>query len=291
MIQERAYGKINLGLSIIGKRSDGYHRIDTVFQSIALHDTVYIEAADSFQLTCSQAALACNTSNLAYKAYAALGAYRNKSSAAVHIHLEKRIPLAAGLAGGSADAAAVLRGLNRFWRLGLTAETLCHIGATLGADVPFCVQGGTQRGQGTGEVLTPMAPLPSWPVCILHPPVSVQTGMAYAWFDEQQVHKEVWMEKIVQSVQSADRERLSGCWGNSFESSVFPRVPAAAQCRNILKTYGLVPLLSGSGPTVFAFIPPTIAASSFRRLQQEANTAGIEVYRTHLVRGNGQNDG
>ena len=141
MIEEIGCGKINLALAITGRRDDGYHDIDTIFQSIGLHDVIRLEEADEFLLTCSNPALACDETNLAYKAYAALLPYR-RGPKGVRIHIEKNIPVAAGLAGGSTDCAAVLRGLNRLWRLGLTTEELCRIGASIGADVPFCVCGG-----------------------------------------------------------------------------------------------------------------------------------------------------
>ena len=146
-IVETGYGKINLALAITGRRSDGYHDIDTVFQSIGLCDTVTLQDADEWQLTCSVPGLACDETNLAYKAWQALCPYK-KDNQPVAIHIEKNIPIAAGLAGGSTDCAAVLRGLNRLWGLGLSQADLCHIGTGLGADVPFCICGGTMRGTG-----------------------------------------------------------------------------------------------------------------------------------------------
>ena len=126
MIEEIGCGKINLALAFTGRRDDGYHDIDTIFQSIGLHDVIRLEEADEFLLTCSNSALACDETNLAYKAYKALLPYR-RGPKGVCIHIEKNIPVAAGLAGGSTDCAAVLRGLNRLWRLGLTPEELCRI--------------------------------------------------------------------------------------------------------------------------------------------------------------------
>ena len=159
MIEEKAYGKINLALRITGRRDDGYHDIDTVFQSIGLYDTIRLEPADCVEISCSEPALPCDRSNLAYKAYEALRPYC-KGKAGVRIHIVKKIPIAAGLAGGSTDCAAVLRGLNRLWHLGLSYDQLCRIGARLGADVPFCIRGGTARGTGIGEILKKLPSLP-----------------------------------------------------------------------------------------------------------------------------------
>ena len=133
MISESAYGKINLAMRIIGRRPDGYHEVDTVYQSVALHDTVTIEESSVFRLTADRSDLVCDETNLAYKAYKALAPFCEVLRP-VHIRLEKRLPVAAGLAGGSADCAAVLRGLNRFWDLNLKASDLERIGAALGAD-------------------------------------------------------------------------------------------------------------------------------------------------------------
>ena len=149
-IVETGYGKINLALAITGAREDGYHNIDTIFQSIGLCDTVTLREAEEFQLTCSVESLPCDETNLAYRAWKALCPYK-KDNHGVAIHIEKRIPIAAGLAGGSTDCAAVLRGLNRLWELSLSQQELCRIGAKLGADVPFCICGGTMRGTGIGE--------------------------------------------------------------------------------------------------------------------------------------------
>lgn len=176
-IVEKGYGKINLALAITGRRADGYHNIDTIFQSIGLCDAVTVSEADVFELTCSQPSLACDETNLAYKAWKALCPYK-KDNQQVAIHIEKHIPIAAGLAGGSTDCAAVLRGLNRLWGLGLSEKELCRIGAGLGADVPFCICGGTMRGTGIGEELKRLPPLPAWPVVIVHPRVPVQTKQA-----------------------------------------------------------------------------------------------------------------
>lgn len=181
-IVETGYGKINLALAITGAREDGYHNIDTIFQSIGLCDTVMLREAGKFQLTCSVESLPCDETNLAYRAWKALCPYK-KDNHQVAIHIKKRIPIAAGLAGGSTDCAAVLRGLNRLWKLSLSQQELCRIGAKLGADVPFCICGGTMRGTGIGEQLRRLPSLPSWPVVVLHPRVAVQTKRAYALFD------------------------------------------------------------------------------------------------------------
>ena len=283
MIEEIGYGKINLALAITGKRDDGYHNIDTVFQSIALHDIVQLEEAEEWQLTCSVPELACDDSNLAYKAFAALQPYSQGRCARVHI--DKHIPIAAGLAGGSTDCAAVLRGLNRLWQLGLSQEALCRIGAALGADVPFCVCSGSQRGRGIGDQLERLPSLPAWEVIIIHPQVPVYTGKAYGLFDQSAQIKPVAVEHVVQAVQQQNFAMLTASMGNTFEELVIPDVPLIETCRNLLQAHGLRPLMAGSGPTVFALVPPQENGQQvYDKIRDAASTQPMDVYISRLVR-------
>lgn len=285
MIEEKGYGKINLALAITGRRDDGYHNIDTIFQSVELCDTIQIEEAPGLELTCSDASLPCDETNLAYRAFAALAPYSRKRRGA-RIHIDKHIPLAAGLAGGSADGAAVLRGLNRLWQLGLTAEELCRIGASIGADVPFCLLGGTMRGRGIGDVLEPLRPLPPWKVIILHPPVPVYTGRAYALFDACPPLKTVLVDAAAAAAEARDFQGLAEAMGNTFEELVMPDVPLIGECRRLLMSHGLRPLMAGSGPTVFALVPPDgDACGVYEALTEEAEPYGADVYLSALSRG------
>jgi 4-diphosphocytidyl-2-C-methyl-D-erythritol kinase len=170
----KARAKINLALDVLFRRPDGYHEVAMVMQSVALADRVTLEADSAISVAATAAELECGPSNLAYRA-AALLRERCGVDCGVRITLEKNIPLAAGLAGGSADAAAVLRGLNRLWGLGLKLAELENIGAALGSDVPFCLRGGTALATGRGEALAPLPPLPSVWVVLAKPPVAVST--------------------------------------------------------------------------------------------------------------------
>lgn len=288
MIEEWGYGKINLALEITGRRDDGYHTIDTVFQSVSLRDRIQLERSDQFQLTCSNPQLACDESNLAYRAFAALKPYHSGPHG-VSIHIDKQIPLAAGLAGGSTDCAAVLRGLNRLWNLGFSTEALCRIGASLGADVPFCICGGTMRGKGIGDVLQTLPALPDWEVLILHPHVPVYTGRAYALFDEHPSQLQpVGVDAVVTAAEIRDLPALIRSMGNTFEQLVIPGVPQIDICRQLLRQQGLRPLMAGSGPTVFAVVPPEQDGTMlYRQICQEAaqQAIGIDVYQCTLVRG------
>ena len=284
-ITEIGSGKINLALAITGCREDGYHNIDTIFQSIGLYDTVTLTEAEEFQLTCSVESLPCDETNLAYRAWKALCPYK-KDNHQVAIHIEKRIPIAAGLAGGSTDCAAVLRGLNRLWNLSLSQEELCRIGAKLGADVPFCLCGGTMRGTGIGERLRVLSPLPPWPVALVHPRVAVETKRAYALFDGHKEHGTIDVDAVEAAIEKDDFEALTDAMGNTFEELVMPDVPQVAQCRDRLASLGLQPLMAGSGPTVFALVPPT-REEEVRR--QVMTWADVDTYMTTIVkRGDGE---
>ena len=239
-----------------------------------------VSEADAFELTCSQPSLACDETNLAYKAWKALCPYK-KDNQQVAIHIEKHIPIAAGLAGGSTDCAAVLRGLNRLWGLGLSEKELCRIGAGLGADVPFCICGGTMRGTGIGEELKRLPPLPAWPVVIVHPRVPVQTKQAYALFDSRSHTAPVAVDAVEQAVRAGDFQGLTAAMGNTFEELVIPNVPQVADCQQRLTALGLQPLMAGSGPTVFALVPP---GQEETVRSQTAAWHDVDVYMTAIVK-------
>ena len=188
---------------------------------------------------------------------------------------------AAGLAGGSTDCAAVLRGLNRLWGLGLSEKELCRIGAGLGADVPFCICGGTMRGTGIGEELKRLPPLPAWPVVIVHPRVPVQTKQAYALFDSRSHTAPVAVDAVEQAVRAGDFQGLTVAMRNTFEELVIPNVPQVADCQQRLTALGLQPLMAGSGPTVFALVPP---GQEEAVRSQMAAWHDVDVYMTAIVK-------
>ena len=239
-----------------------------------------VSEADAFELTCSQPSLACDETNLAYKAWKALCPYK-KDNQQVTIHIEKHIPIAAGLAGGSTDCAAVLRGLNRLWGLELPETELCRLGAGLGADVPFCICGGTMRGTGIGEELKRLPPLPAWSVVIVHPRVPVQTKQAYALFDSRIQTAPVAVDAVEQAVRAGDFQGLTAAMGNTFEELIIPNVPQVADCQQRLTALGLQPLMAGSGPTVFALVPP---GQEETVRSQTASWHDVDVYMTAIVK-------
>jgi 4-diphosphocytidyl-2-C-methyl-D-erythritol kinase len=276
MIEEKAYGKVNLALRIVRRREDGYHDIDTLFQSIALCDTITLEPAPDIVLTCSNSGLPCDETNLAYQAAQALCSHCGISRGA-RIHIEKRLPMAAGLAGGSADCAAVLRGLNQLWQLHLTAEELCRIGVELGADVPFCIRGGTARGRAKGEELTELPALPPWPILLVHPHLAVHTNKAYGKFDKTEIQHIIDMDTMEQAVRAGSAEAVEAAMGNTFEELVIPDNPQIAEYKKILEQASLKPLMSGSGPTLFALLPPSIDSTALEMIERNVGDADVFI--------------
>lgn len=252
VLTEKAYAKINLGLNILGKRPDGYHEVAMIMQSVGLADTITLQPAEELQVTCNLAGLSCDQSNLATRA-ALLLAKEAGLKPQVRIHLEKKIFLAAGLAGGSTDAAAVLRGLNKFWGLGYNNDRLRYLAAQLGSDVPFCIEGGTALATGRGERIKALPDLPET-FCVLAKPrgVEVSTAWVYTHYDP---HRVVRIPNIyaLQEHVSEGGMKLRPFLGNVLETVTIPKLPLLASLKaDMLAAGAYYAMMSGSGPTVFA---------------------------------------
>lgn len=249
-----AFAKINLYLSVIDRRSDGYHDIETVFQTVGLSDEVRIgTAAHELTLTCNVPALE-GDDNLALRA-AQLLRERHAPGRGAHIALTKRIPIAAGLAGGSTDAAAALVGLNDLWQTKLSVDELRAIGAEIGSDVPFLITGGTARGVGRGEVLQALAPLRECWFVLLHPAIEVSAGRVYNHpalrkSREERIHG---ITSSFEGVLAAiGRGSIVDVLYNAMEIPVFLEYPELAVLKQRLLDAGCAgALMSGSGPTLF----------------------------------------
>lgn len=253
-LTETGYAKINLGLDVLGLRPDRYHEVAMVMQTISLADTITITESPELVVTTDRTGLEGGPSNLAYKAAVLMGEVAHREPR-VHIHIEKKIFLAAGLAGGSTDAAAVLRGLNRYWELHLSVEKLERLGAKLGSDVPFCVAGGTALATGRGEILTPLPDLPPLQLVLAKPVLEISTPWAYREFDKQKnvVHPDI--EGMVQAVQTGDVQGVLQRCGNVLEPVTAGAHPEIREIRQqmLQNGAGLV-MMSGSGPTVFGIL-------------------------------------
>lgn len=255
-IELKAYGKINIGLDVIRKREDGYHDLDMIMQTVGVYDDVIISREDgtqTYEIEVSTDAdiLPNDKGNLAFMAAKVLmEAYDIKSK--VKIHINKRIPIAGGMAGGSADCAAVLRGVNKLFQLGLTDEQLQEYGVKLGADVPYCIVGGTKRVQGIGEILTDLPTPPKCYVIIAKPDAFVSTKFVYSHIRPAQIENHPDIDGIIESIKAGDLYGMCEKIANVMEDVTIPEYPIIQKVKDILKSNGAVnALMSGSGPTVF----------------------------------------
>ena len=272
--------KINIGLAITGKREDGYHDIDSIFQSIRLSDSIYFAKHHSIVFSGGapelpeymQKLVTYGEENLALKALRAIQAYTGCKAGAA-IHLLKRVPIQAGLGGGSADAAAMLVGLNRFWDLRLTQEELLQIGATLGSDVPFLLQGGTARGTGRGEILTyGKSPDPHW-LLLVKPKVSVSTAVAYGRFTNKSIATKQTIDTVQQHLENNDLKSAFLTSANTFEELLFPDHEELVICKEFFTSRGYPTIMTGSGPTMVVLLDKPMEAL---QLQEEIKAAGYD---------------
>ena len=263
----KALGKINLGLDVLGKRPNGYHDVRMVMQTIYLYDQITIEKKPEpgIELKTNLFYLPVNENNLAYRA-ASLLMDEFHLPGGVKMTLTKHIPVAAGMAGGSSNAAAVLHGMNRMYDLGLSMEELMKRGVTLGADVPYCIMRGTVLAEGIGEILTPLPPMPKCQIVVAKPPVSVSTKMVYEKLDAHSswVHPDI--DGILEGLKEADLFKVASCMGNVLENVTIPEYPVIEKIKQSMKDAGaLNAMMSGSGPTVFGIF----------KERSQAKTSGI----------------
>lgn len=252
-MQLRAMAKINLGLDVIRKREDGYHEVRMVMQTIRMFDCLIMTRTEKegIELESNLKFLPLNESNLAYKA-ADLMMQRKKEKGGVHIYLQKRIPVSAGMAGGSADAAAALFGMNRMFHMGCSAKELRKIGLTLGADVPYCLMRGTALAEGIGEKLTPVAPCPECAVLIAKPAISVSTRFVYENLHAEQITDHPDINGLIRAIERGSLDEMIPCMGNVLERVSIPAYPIIGEIKDkMMKCGARISMMSGSGPTVF----------------------------------------
>ena len=253
----QAHAKVNLYLDVIGKRTDGYHEIETIFHSIGLHDDVYLRkrADRQIRVHCEHPHVPSDPRNLAYRA-AKLLLDDTPDLNGVNIKIVKRIPVAAGLGGGSADAAAVLCGMNALFDLGLTRAELMQLGVQLGADVPFCILGGAALGRGIGEILTPLPPLEKTWILLANPGFAISTAWVYQQINLSLTAPQKNVTMLTRYLQNGELFNVVRHLYNGLEVPVLAKYPAVAEIKTKL---GNCPgscgvLMSGSGATVVAFM-------------------------------------
>ena len=255
-VYEKAPAKINLMLDVLSKREDGFHEVEMIMTMVDLADRLEMEELSRNTIVISSQAgyIPLDEKNLAFQA-ARLIKERYKVDKGVYIHLDKKIPVAAGLAGGSSDAAAALRGLNRLWGLGIPLDKLSRLGAELGSDVPFCVTGGTAIARGRGEQLEQIAGPPQCWVILAKPPINVSTADVYGRFRLSQVEQHPSTEGMAAELAAGSFTGMCQQLGNVLESVTLKLHPEVEQLKESMRKLGADGvLMSGSGPTVFGLV-------------------------------------
>ncbi len=272
----RAYAKINIGLNILGKRSDGYHDIETVFHEIDCFDEIEIEQHDTLEITADSILVPNDESNLCIVAANLLKKER-RIQQGVMINLKKNIPVGAGLGGGSSDAAAVLYGLNQFWKLRLSKNQLRTLAGQIGSDVPFFIEGGTAYATGRGEILESFSlALPFW-IAVVTPLIHISTALAYSQYAPKRNIKASGLQtKLMKQI--SNPQKLATIAKNDFELPAFRIYPELSSIKEKLIGMGAVfSLMSGSGSSMYGFFEnekkALSAISSFPKNYQTSITA------------------
>lgn len=284
----KAYGKINLGLDVVRRREDGYHEVRMVMQTVGIYDTIDLVRIPqkTIKVETNLYYLPNDSNNLVYKA-AKLLMDEFGIQEGVSIKLQKFIPVAAGMAGGSSDAAAVLFGVNKMFRLGLTMSQLMERGVKIGADVPYCLMRGTALAEGIGEKLTRLPSVPQCQVLIAKPPVNVSTKYVYENLHANDLRAEEHpdIDGMVEAIRSSDLHGIVKRFGNVLERVTLKEYPVIGEIKDKMKKLGAVgTLMSGSGPTVFGlFENPQLAANAYEELRYgEASKLTKQVYLTNF---------
>lgn len=286
-LELKALGKINLGLDILGRRENGYHDVRMVMQTVYLYDRVILEKTrePGIEISTNLPYLPVNENNIAYKA-AELLQREFGIREGIRISLEKHIPVAAGMAGGSSNAAAVLFGMNRMFDLGLSEEGLKERGVTLGADVPYCIMRGTVLAEGIGEILTPLPPLPKCYVLIAKPPLSASTKTVYEKIDREGIKSHPDIDGILAGLREGNLQQVAGSMGNVLEQVMLEEYPVLQKIKDVMLMSGaLNAMMSGSGPTVFGiFTSRGRARAAAARLKRQTPVKQAYVTNVHNVR-------
>lgn len=248
-----AYAKVNLGLDVVRRREDGYHEVRMIMQTVKLYDHITLERNSSGKITlsCNLPYLPVNEKNLVYRAIDLIRREYHITDG-VHADICKRIPVAAGMAGGSTDAAAAFVGMNQLFHLGITQDTLMQYGVQLGADIPYCIMRGTALSEGIGEILTPLPPMPDCWFAIIKPVFSMSTKFVYEHLhlDENTVHPDI--DGMTEALRQQDLMGITSRMGNVLEQVTEEHYPEIGAIKDCLRQEGaLNALMSGSGSTVF----------------------------------------
>lgn len=276
-IQLKALAKINLGLDVLRRREDGYHEVKMIMQTIGLHDDLEIRKTKTpgIQVKTNLYYLPTNENNLVYKA-AKLLMDEFQIQDGVSIQLKKRIPVAAGMAGGSSDGAAVLWGINQMYGLGLSMHALMERGVRLGADVPYCIQRGTALAEGIGEKLSVLPSMPKCTILIAKPGISVSTKFVYENLHANDLKPEQHpdVDSMIEAMRQKDLGLLCSRMGNVLETVTIPAYPVINEIKRTMMDNGAIgSMMSGSGPTVFGIFDSPVAAKQAMKAVRVAKLA------------------
>ena len=282
-ISLKALAKINLGLDVVRRREDGYHEVRMIMQTIQLYDRFDIKRTQEpgIQIQTNLSFLPVNENNLIYKA-AKLLMDEFSITDGVSVKLDKRIPVAAGMAGGSTDAAAMLIGVNRLFSLGLTKRQLMERGVQIGADVPYCIMRGTALAEGIGEALSPLPPMVKCPVLIVKPSISVSTKFVYQnlKLDDTTIHPDI--DRLIDDIKAKNLHDIAAHMGNVLETVTIPNYPVIDEIKKHMLSNGAVgAMMSGSGPTVFGLFDDEDTAKKAYKAMRSSHLAR-QVYLTSV---------
>ncbi|WP_461811743.1 4-(cytidine 5'-diphospho)-2-C-methyl-D-erythritol kinase [Faecalimonas sp.] len=287
-LELKALAKINLGLDVLGKRENGYHDVRMVMQTIYLYDDVFMQKTEEegIHLETNLFYLPVNENNIAYKAAKLLMDEFNIEGG-ISIRLNKFIPVSAGMAGGSSNAAAVLFGMNKMYQLGLSQQELMERGVKLGADVPYCIMRGTVLAEGIGEELTPLPALPKCYVLIAKPSVSVSTKTVYEKLDALNIVEHPNIDGIIEGLEEQDLDKIASNMGNVLEEVTIGDYPIIEKIKKVMKDAGaLNAMMSGSGPTVFGiFKERKDAKQAYIEIKKRRLSKQVYVTNVHNTRG------
>lgn len=282
-ISLKALAKINLGLDVVRRREDGYHEVRMIMQTIQLYDRLDIKRTQEpgIQIQTNLSFLPVNENNLIYKA-AKLLMDEFSITDGVSVKLDKRIPVAAGMAGGSTDAAAMLIGVNRLFSLGLTKRQLMERGVQIGADVPYCIMRGTALAEGIGEALSPLPPMVKCPVLVAKPSISVSTKFVYQnlKLDDTTIHPDI--DRLIDDIKAKNLHDIAAHMGNVLETVTIPNYPVIDEIKKHMLSNGAVgAMMSGSGPTVFGLFDDEDTAKKAYKAMRSSHLAR-QVYLTSV---------
>ncbi|MBU3100720.1 MULTISPECIES: 4-(cytidine 5'-diphospho)-2-C-methyl-D-erythritol kinase [Clostridium] len=277
----KAYGKINISLDVVGKREDGYHLLKMIMQNVDLYDSLSFQKCNKgINISCNKPYIPTDEKNLVYKA-AQLFMDTYDIHEGINIYLKKNIPVAAGMAGGSADAAAVLKALPQIFKIDVDVNELMKLGVKIGADVPYCIMGGTALCEGIGEIITPLKPFKNQILVLVKPNFGVSTKEVFKNLDVTKIFKHPDTDSIIKAMEQENVEAVCNGMKNLLENVTLRKYPVLKRIKeDMIKMGAMGSMMSGSGPTIFAFFDDMLKA---QRCYDKFKIQYKEIYLTRTI--------